>query len=218
MAKIGSFGDVTFEISENDNGIKALSFQDMVREGEAVHSEHPRDGKKPWLEFSNPGLDEVTFTIIADAKFQVKPKSVEKKLIKYKNAGTAKYLVLGGAKVGSNPFVITKMSDAYKTIIYDGRIQCIMIDITLKEKPKAKKKKKPTNQNKRTTSQKEKASNGAKKTTYDTYVVKKGDSLWAIAKKYYKNGSKYTKIYNANKDIIKNPNIIHAGWKLKIPK
>ena len=29
MAKIGSFGDVTFEISENDNGIKALSFQKL---------------------------------------------------------------------------------------------------------------------------------------------------------------------------------------------
>lgn len=45
MGKIGSFGDVTFEIKENEKGVKALSIQDMVREGDATHSEHPRDGK-----------------------------------------------------------------------------------------------------------------------------------------------------------------------------
>jgi LysM repeat protein len=50
-----------------------------------------------------------------------------------------------------------------------------------------------------------------------TYVVQSGDSLWAIAKKYYGNGSKYTKIYNANKDKIKNPSLIYPGQKLVIP-
>lgn len=50
-----------------------------------------------------------------------------------------------------------------------------------------------------------------------TYVVKSGDTLWAIAKKYYGNGSQYTKIFNANKDKIKNPNLIYPGQKLTIP-
>ncbi|PKM49581.1 MAG: peptidoglycan-binding protein [Firmicutes bacterium HGW-Firmicutes-7] len=49
------------------------------------------------------------------------------------------------------------------------------------------------------------------------YVVKSGDSLWAIAKKYYGDGSKYSKIYNANKSIIKNANLIYPGQKLTIP-
>lgn len=35
-----------------------------------------------------------------------------------------------------------------------------------------------------------------------TYTIKSGDTLWAIATKYYGNGSQYTKIYNANKDMI----------------
>ena len=48
--------------------------------------------------------------------------------------------------------------------------------------------------------------------------MKKGDSLWKIAKKYYGSGGKYTKIYNANKNQIKNPNLIRVGMKLKIPK
>lgn len=56
-----------------------------------------------------------------------------------------------------------------------------------------------------------------KKTTSTTYIVKKGDCLWNIAKKYYGNGSKYTKIYNANKSKIKNPSLIYPGQKLTIP-
>jgi len=49
------------------------------------------------------------------------------------------------------------------------------------------------------------------------HVVQPGDTLWAIAKKYYGNGAQYTKIYNANKSIIKNPNLIYPGQKLVIP-
>ena len=45
----------------------------------------------------------------------------------------------------------------------------------------------------------------------------KADTLWAIAKKYYGSGSQYTKIYNANKDKIKNPNLIYPGQVIKIP-
>lgn len=53
--------------------------------------------------------------------------------------------------------------------------------------------------------------------TSKTYTVKKGDCLWNIAKKYYGSGSSYNKIYNANKNIIKNPNLIYPGQKLVIP-
>ena len=49
-----------------------------------------------------------------------------------------------------------------------------------------------------------------------TYTVVKGDCLWNIAKKFYGNGSKYTVIYNANKDKIKNPNLIYPGQVLKV--
>ena len=50
-----------------------------------------------------------------------------------------------------------------------------------------------------------------------TYTVKKGDSLWKIAKKYYGNGALYTKIYDANTDKVANPNLIYVGQKLVIP-
>lgn len=50
-----------------------------------------------------------------------------------------------------------------------------------------------------------------------TYTVKKGDCLWNIAKQFYGNGSQYNKIYNANTDKVKNPNLIYPGQVLTIP-
>lgn len=48
-----------------------------------------------------------------------------------------------------------------------------------------------------------------------TYIVQKGNTLWAIAKKY---GCTISEIVAANSDLIKNPNRIYAGWQLKIPQ
>jgi len=50
-----------------------------------------------------------------------------------------------------------------------------------------------------------------------TYTVKKGDNLWNISKKYYGTGTKWPTIANANKKIIKNPNLIYPGQVLVIP-
>lgn len=47
------------------------------------------------------------------------------------------------------------------------------------------------------------------------HTVVKGDTLWAIAQKYYGNGSRYPEIARANN--ISNPNIINVGQKLLIP-
>ena len=52
-------------------------------------------------------------------------------------------------------------------------------------------------------------------TSYLTYTVQAGDTLWAIARKY---NCSVTEIVAANSDRIKNPNRIHAGWQLKIPQ
>nr|WP_314465567.1 LysM peptidoglycan-binding domain-containing protein [uncultured Clostridium sp.] len=50
-----------------------------------------------------------------------------------------------------------------------------------------------------------------------TYTVVSGDSLWKIAKQFYGNGAEYNKIYSANTDKIKNPNLIYPGQVLTIP-
>lgn len=57
----------------------------------------------------------------------------------------------------------------------------------------------------------------ASKPSGQNYTVRRGDCLWNIAKKFYGNGSQYTKIYNANRDKIKNPNLIYPNQVLWIP-
>ncbi len=50
----------------------------------------------------------------------------------------------------------------------------------------------------------------------DIYEVKSGDSLSKIASKY--PGMTWNKIYEANKDVIKDPNKVFPGQKIKIPR
>jgi nucleoid-associated protein YgaU len=50
-----------------------------------------------------------------------------------------------------------------------------------------------------------------------TYTVKSGDSLSHIAKHLYGDASKWHRIYDANRDKIKNPDLIQPGWVLTIP-
>jgi nucleoid-associated protein YgaU len=48
-------------------------------------------------------------------------------------------------------------------------------------------------------------------------VVKPGDTLSSLAYKAYGRASAYVKIYKANPDLIKNPNRIYVGMKLRVP-
>ena len=50
-----------------------------------------------------------------------------------------------------------------------------------------------------------------------TYVVVAGDSLSKIAKRHYGDANKWNRIYEANRDLIKDPDLIHPGQKLTIP-
>ena len=50
------------------------------------------------------------------------------------------------------------------------------------------------------------------------YEIASGDTLSAIAKRFYGNGSLYPRIFEANKEVIKDPDKIYVGQKIRIPK
>lgn len=52
---------------------------------------------------------------------------------------------------------------------------------------------------------------------YGIYEVKSGDSLSKISKMYFDDPMRYMDIYNINRDLLKNPDLIHPGQRLKIP-
>ena len=49
------------------------------------------------------------------------------------------------------------------------------------------------------------------------YEIQSGDTLSAIAKKYYGNASDYPRIFEANREVIKDANLIYPGQKIRIP-
>ena len=58
---------------------------------------------------------------------------------------------------------------------------------------------------------------GSSSTATKIYEVVSGDSLSKIAKREYGNASEWKRIYEANQDLLKDPDKIYPGQKLKIP-
>lgn len=54
-------------------------------------------------------------------------------------------------------------------------------------------------------------------TSLRTRVVRKGDTLSTIAEEVYGQTSRWTDIYAANRDVLDDPDCIHAGQVLQLP-
>ncbi len=52
---------------------------------------------------------------------------------------------------------------------------------------------------------------------FRSYTVVKGDSLSKIAKREYGDAQQWTRIFEANRDMIKDPDLIHPGQMLRLP-
>lgn len=65
---------------------------------------------------------------------------------------------------------------------------------------------------------KDAAAKSAPAPEFEWYEVKSGDTLSALARRFYGKGGMYMKIFEANKDVLTNPDLIKVGQKLRIPK
>lgn len=50
------------------------------------------------------------------------------------------------------------------------------------------------------------------------YTIQKGDTLWGISSEFYKDGSKYPLIVEANLEVIKDADLIYPGQAIRIPE
>lgn len=147
-------------------------------------------------------------------KYIKSPSWIVEKIRKWMESGLPVKLVITQCKI-----------DMYCTIVsFDysesgGDVGTYNYSIVLKEYRSVQVNKVTVNKTtKKAAVKKQSAARVNNKSAPKTYTVKKGDCLWNIAKKYYGDGSKYTKIYNANKKVIgSNHNLIYAGQILTIP-
>jgi len=51
----------------------------------------------------------------------------------------------------------------------------------------------------------------------DIYTVVAGDSLYRIARNILGRGARWSEIFELNRDLIANPNLISIGWQLRMP-
>ena len=133
---------------------------------------------------------------------------VNEDTIKLKAGDTVKLNGLG--KYLSGNYYVKDITRQISSSGYSHSATLIKTDVgsSLKTSTKSKDKKKPV---------KKVTSSPSKCTAQRTYTVKKGHCLWNIAKKFYGNGSAYTKIYDANTNKIANPNLIYPGQVFVIP-
>jgi len=249
MGKVGHFGEIKFYTGTGKKGKpKVQSFNDMSWNTSINISEHKRSGKKPLVEVTSKNPDGISMTIYFMAVYGVNPWKMLLKLRSY-NLGAKVYpLFIGGWRIGNSKFIITSVSNDMKTFYKNGKLTGFAATVTFKEYPPVKRnhKKKKIIKTKKKSGKSSTGSNGSPgskdsgagkspaessstdkksrvKTGYQAYVVKKGDTLWGLAVKYYGKGSRYAKIYNANKtpsegfDAITNPGKISPGQRIKIP-
>ena len=229
MASVGHFGKLKFysKLGEDGNP-KIQSFTNMSWNISVNVAEHERHGKKPFLEVTSRNPDEINMTLCFRAELGVKPWVMLSRLRNYVLGSKVYPLVIGGKRFGSMKWLITDVSNDLKAFYIDGRLTGFDAQVTLKEYvyKKSKSKKKKTVKKSKSGKKAKKKIKSVKTKGYTTYTVKKGDTLWGLAVRFYGKGKgpKYVKIYNANKKAskgfhkISNPHKIMPGWVIKIPK
>lgn len=120
---------------------------------------------------------------------------------------SGEYVKYIGRNILSNA-LITSFDTSHPNAIYGGCSFTMTIrEVRIAKKPQIVKKVSATKQ----ITQKSGSNSGK------TYTVKKGDTLWSIATRYYGSGANFPKIVEANKNLIKDPDLIYEGWVLTIP-
>lgn len=114
--------------------------------------------------------------------------------------------------------IITAFETSVSNAVYGGYVFSMTIDEvrianSAYAAPNTKSKSKSTGKKVTKGGTQQVQDNGNKK----YHTVKKGDTLWSIAKKYYGDGRMYTKIYQANKDKIKDAHWIYPNQVFLIP-
>ena len=129
MAKIGTFGGLSFVVSSN----KVSTFDDLKWDTSAAYATHDRHLQPDLLEFLGPDPEQITFKMKFSVFVGVHPIKSVNDLRRMVREGTAERLVIGGRVYGDYKWAITKVSSAMKTFDNRGNCWAAEVTVTLKE-------------------------------------------------------------------------------------
>lgn len=130
---ISPFANFGKEIAFTVSGNKILTFSELKRDGEARWKKHETVGAKPRLQFLGPGDENISLTIVLDARHGVKPRKTIDSIIAYRDAGKADHLVINGKNITANKLVITQSSDTWNEVWNKGELVRATMEITFQE-------------------------------------------------------------------------------------
>lgn len=126
---IGSFGNIVFETSDK----RIYNFSGFTRETGGRFAAHEVIGKKPQSEFIGPGLDNISFTVNINGMYGMSPRKEMDRWCELANKGEAYTLVIGDKALGTDKWVVKTISEAWNTILNNGKLISGKIDISLEE-------------------------------------------------------------------------------------
>lgn len=129
MAKIGTFGGLSFAVSSN----KVSTFDDLKWDTSAAYATHDRHLQPDLLEFLGPDPEQITLKMKFSVFLGVNPLKSVNDLRRMVREGTAERLVIGGRVYGDYKWAITKVSSAMKTFDNRGNCWAAEVTVTLKE-------------------------------------------------------------------------------------
>lgn len=129
MAKIGTFGGLSFAVSSN----KVSTFDDLKWDTSAAYATHDRHLQPDLLEFLGPDPEQITFEMKFSVFLGVNPLKSVNDLRRMVREGTAERLVIGGRVYGDYKWAITKVSSAMKRFDNRGNCWAAEVTVTLKE-------------------------------------------------------------------------------------
>lgn len=190
MAKIGSYGDIVFEVTPK----KVQTFNDFQRSSSSRWNEHEIIQKKPKSEFNGPSLEEISLTIKLSAFLGVNPSKQLEKLRKMNYSGKVASFILGGKTISQNYWSIQRMDESNHVFDNKGNILSVDVTLNLKEYALNKKTVKPKTSIKSSTTSTSKNKKGLGRITITVKSVhiRSGPSTSAKVVGYAYKGDKLT--------------------------
>lgn len=131
MALVGCFGALIFECSRR----RVHTFQDLKVSSAARYAQHDVHLQLPILEFTGPGLNEVSFSMNLNTQWNADPFISLGILRMYNRLGFVAPLLVGNRPItiGFNLWVVTNVSEDHKFFTRQGTLQGAQVDVSLKE-------------------------------------------------------------------------------------